>query len=117
MHGSQLTSVIVAFLLVLTRVSAVFTFLPFPGFRAGPDAARILLSLAVTTALFPVWPHLTEAPTAGTLAFWIVQEVCLGLTVGVALSFLAEAAQVAAQVAGLQAGFSYASTIDPTTQA
>src|SRR5437868_4185482 len=105
MHDNQITALAIAFLLVLTRVSAVFTFLPLPGLRTGPDAPRVLFSIAVTMALFPVWPHLPQVPSPGTLAFWMVQEASLGLTVGVALSFLAEAAQVAAQLAGLQAGF------------
>src|SRR5947209_2000855 len=37
--------------------------------------------------------------------------------VGVAVSFLFEGLQMAAQMIGLQAGYSFASTIDPSTQA
>ncbi|HZU26254.1 MAG TPA: flagellar biosynthetic protein FliR [Bryobacteraceae bacterium] len=117
MQDKQLIGFVIGCLLVLTRVSTVFTFLPFPGFRAGPDPARVLFSIAVTVALFPVWPRPGIIPSAGTLALWEIQEAALGLTVGVALSFLAEATQIAAQLAGLQAGFSFASTIDPNTQA
>src|SRR5579884_236896 len=117
MHDKHMVEVALAFLLVFTRISAVFTFLPFPGFRTGPDAARLLLSAAVAIALAPVWPHVTSLPAGGTFIFWMLQEICIGLTVGVLTSFLAEAAQIAAQMAGLQAGFSFASTIDPTTQA
>ena len=40
-----------------------------------------------------------------------------GLTIGVAVAFLLEGIQLAAQIVGLQAGYSFASTIDPTTQA
>jgi len=106
----------VRFLLVLTRAAAVFSFLPLPGLRAGPDAARLLFSAILAVALTPLAP-LPAVPTAGTLVLWEIQELFLGLTVGVALSFLVEATQIAAQMAGLQAGLSFASTIDPTTQA
>jgi flagellar biosynthetic protein FliR len=37
--------------------------------------------------------------------------------VGLVIAFLLEGVQLAAQVLGLQAGYSYASTVDPTTEA
>jgi flagellar biosynthesis protein FliR len=50
------------FVLVLTRVTGAFIFVPLPGFRSGPDIARALLAFSVTLALFPKWPqvNLTE---------------------------------------------------------
>jgi flagellar biosynthesis protein FliR len=47
----------------------------------------------------------------------VLSEASFGITVGLAVAFLAEAFLFAAQVIGMQAGFSYASTVDPTTQA
>ena len=44
-------------------------------------------------------------------------EAGLGLGVGLAVAFLAEAFQMGAQIISLQAGYSFASTIDPTGQA
>jgi flagellar biosynthetic protein FliR len=41
----------------------------------------------------------------------------LGLAVGLAASFLTEGFQVGAQIVSLQAGFSFATTIDPTSGA
>jgi len=105
-------------LLVFARVAGIFTFLPVPGLRTGPDVPRLVLSLLVTGILFPLWPvPRTEDLTAGFLALAMFHEAAFGLTVGVALALLLEGMQMAAQIAGLQAGFSYASTIDPTTQA
>ena len=105
-------------LLVFTRVAGIFTFLPLPGLRTAPDAPRLVLSLCVTGILFPLWP----APSAmnsgwGFMVLAMFNEVAFGLTIGVALALLLEGLQMAAQIAGLQAGFSYASTIDPNTQA
>jgi flagellar biosynthesis protein FliR len=109
------------FLLVLARVSGVVVFVPIPGFSAGPDASRVVLALALTCALFPAWPTLAVAdgPTlaVGRLAGRIATETFLGVTVGLAVAFLLEGVQLAAQALGLQAGYSYASTVDPTTQA
>jgi flagellar biosynthetic protein FliR len=105
-------------LLVFTRVAGIFTFLPLPGLRTAPNAPRLFLSLCLTGILFPLWPAPPAvASTMGFLLISLFHEVAFGLTIGVALAFLLEGLQMAAQIAGLQAGYSYASTIDPTTQA
>jgi flagellar biosynthesis protein FliR len=106
------------FLLVLARVSGVIAIVPIPGLSAGPDAARIVLAVALTIALFPVWPSPAAGEFAtGRLLGWIGAEAAFGLTVGVAVAFLLEGIQLAAQMIGLQAGYSFASTVDPNTQA
>jgi flagellar biosynthetic protein FliR len=53
----------------------------------------------------------------GQLVGGILGESLFGATVGLAVAFLLEGVQLAAQALGLQAGYSYASTIDPSTQA
>jgi flagellar biosynthetic protein FliR len=117
----QLTT-LYGFLFALARVSGVVAFVPIPGFSAGPDSSRVVLSLALTTALFPAWSGgalstAASALTAGPLLGMILSETFFGATIGLAVSFLLEGIQLAAQVLGLQAGYSYASTVDPTTQA
>ena len=118
---SQLTfslPAVFGFVLVLARVSGAFVFVPMPGVNAGPEAARIVLALSFTLALFPRWPHvnLTE-PYIGALVLALLAEAALGLTIGVAVSVLAESFLLAGQIIGLQAGYGFASTIDPSTQA
>jgi flagellar biosynthetic protein FliR len=106
------------FLLVLARVSGVIVMVPIPGISAGTNSSRIILALALTAALFPVWPApALEGPVLGKLMGWVASEAAFGLTIGVAVAFLLEGVQLAAQVIGLQAGYSFASTVDPTTQA
>jgi flagellar biosynthetic protein FliR len=111
-------STLYGFLLVLARVAGLIVFVPLPGMQSTPEAARIVLALALTFALIQVWP----APNAneislGSLVGSVAAEFSFGLMVGVAVSFLFEGFQLAAQMIGLQAGYSYASTIDPSTQA
>jgi flagellar biosynthetic protein FliR len=107
-----------AFFLVLARVAALVTFLPVPGFRAAPDSVRVILALAISVALFPVWPALPNAaPTIGQLTQWAFCEAGFGLLAGLAVSFLTEGFQLAAQIAGLHAGYGYASTVDPSSEA
>lgn len=111
------TSVLFGFLLVLTRVAGTFVFVPIPGVQRGPAAARVVMAAAVTIALFPQWPRALDSPGLGQLVGWVVLEAALGVMLGLAVSFLAEALLVAAQVVGLPAGFAYASMVDPQTQA
>jgi flagellar biosynthetic protein FliR len=51
------------------------------------------------------------------MAGWAAAEAGFGLTIGLAIAFLLEGMQLASQIFGLQAGYSYASTIDPNSQA
>lgn len=111
-------STLYAFLLVLARVAGLIAFLPVPGFRGASDSVRAVLALAVTFALFPVWPPLAnQLAGLGQLCLWVSLEAGFGLAAGLAVGFLTEAFQLATQVFGLQVGYGYATTIDPTSQA
>jgi len=106
------------FLLVLARMAGVFAFLPLPIARNSPAAARIVLALSVTVALFPLWPAPPASRFAiGQTAAWLLSEAAFGLGVGAAVGMLSEALVLSAQMLGLQAGYAYASTIDPATEA
>jgi flagellar biosynthesis protein FliR len=112
------TSVLYGFLLVLARISGVFVFLPLPGFEAGPSAAKITLSMILTFGMYSRWPALDPLPTSMLqVAGWMVAEAAIGLATGLAVAFLIEAVTFAAQAISTQAGFAYASTIDPNTEA
>jgi flagellar biosynthetic protein FliR len=111
-------SVLFGFLFVLARVSGIFVFAPIPGIRESSNTIRAMLSLAITISLFSLWPRPNGVEqNFGTLTAAIFAEGALGLTIGLGVAFVMEALQMAAQVAGLQAGYGYASTIDPGTQA
>lgn len=79
---------------------------------------RVVLGFATAVAVFPSWPagSASEA-TPAMLVLWLASELALGLTIGLLVGFLAEALTVGAHVLALQAGYAYASVVDPTTQA
>lgn len=110
------TTALWGFLLALARVSGLFALIPFPGSRALADPARILLILALTIALAPSWPKM-QPEGAGQLAFWLLADLAFGLGIGLALAFASEAVVACSQTLALQAGFAYATTIDPSSQA
>jgi len=112
------TRLLFGFLLVLARVSGGLVFVPLPGVTAAMAPARVALSLGFTLALVSRWPVLAGPPPGfGVLVSWVAAEAALGLAIGVAVAIVLEAFTLAAQVLGLQAGYAYASTIDPNTEA
>jgi flagellar biosynthetic protein FliR len=111
-------SLLLSFLLVLARVSGAFVFVPIPGVNQVPAVARAALSICFTLALFPRWPAVDATSlTVLRLAGWAAAEASFGIALGIAVAVVMEAFGFAAQVLGVQAGFGFASTIDPNTEA
>jgi flagellar biosynthetic protein FliR len=120
MHGELVLPVgtLLSFLLVLARTGGAVIFVPLPGMRGSPEAARAALALGLTLALMGQWPAVNaEGLTPARLIGWTLAEASIGLAIGVCVAIVLEAFTFAAQVLGLQAGYAYASTVDPTTQA
>jgi flagellar biosynthetic protein FliR len=119
MHSPAIpTSVLYGFLLVLARITGVFIFLPLPGLQAGPSAAKITLAMVLTFGMYSRWPVLDSTPQSMIqVAGWMLAEAAIGVATGLAAAFLIEAVMFAAQAISTQAGFAYASTIDPNTEA
>lgn len=109
---------IVRFLLVLSRMAGLLIFLPIPGLRALPESIRPLVAVALTIPLLGKAPPASAGEVdAGAMFVWCLAELCFGLLWGLAVHFLIEAFVLGAQFLALQAGFGYASIIDPSTQA
>lgn len=110
-------SLLFGFALTLIRISGIFVFLPIPGAQSGPSVARIAFSLACTLAVAPLWPKIEGVPTPSMLVYWALGEAAFGLFAGVAVGWIAEIFTMGAQALSVQAGYSFASTFDPNTQA
>jgi flagellar biosynthetic protein FliR len=112
------TGTLYGFLCVLARVGGALTFVPLPGVRAAIEPARACLALGFTVALAPRWPSVDAQNAPATwLAGLVLSEAAAGIAIGVAIAVVIEAFALAAQVLGTQAGYAYASTIDPTSEA
>ena len=106
------------FLLVLARVAGALTFVPLPGVKGAPEPVRAALALGFTLALRARWPVVEVGRvTAMQMAAWAASEAVVGISIGVTVAIVLEAFTLAAQVLGLQAGYAYAQTIDPNTEA
>ncbi len=119
MRGELVLSIstLLGFVLTLIRVGGVFIFVPLPGVTAVLSPARVILSLGITMALFPEWPRVAATPSAGLFLMWVLAEAGLGIGIGLTVAFVSESLAVGAQVMGLQAGYGFATIVDPNTQA
>ena len=100
----------------LYTLACVFAFLPIAAFKGAPEAAKIVLSLAFTLILWPQWKAPVSADAGmGRIVAGLAGEAGLGFAIGLALAIVLEVFHVAAQVVSLQAGFGFASTIDPNS--
>jgi flagellar biosynthesis protein FliR len=74
--------------------------------------------VSMTFVLFASWPKIDGSQmNIGLLIGWVIAEAGLGIAVGLATAFLMEGFQMGAQIISLQAGYSFATTIDPTSGA
>ena len=115
-----------AFLVCLARLGGLFVFFPWPGWHTASPVPRVFLTIALSIALAPqLLTHLGTSPAskaAGPLVMgeWgslLFAEAALGFAAGLVLLFMMEALAFGGHLIGMQAGFSYASSIDPTTEA
>ncbi len=105
-----------AYLLVLMRVGAMLFVAPVFGGSTVPTQTKILFSLMLSLILLPmtVVPAGAVALDAVPLAWLGINEVLVGLVMGVALVFIFAAIQYAGQIIDFQMGFAIVNLIDPT---
>jgi flagellar biosynthetic protein FliR len=112
----SLARVISAVMIIGLRISGLMLFAPFFGSAVIPPRIKIILVLAITAVLYPVF-----APQLATvsLAQWplvVGRETLLGLAIGLATNVVFEAAQIAGQLLSVQMGYSLVNILDPNTQ-
>ncbi len=114
---------ITGFLLVLFRAAGLFVFLPLPGLSNAPEFLRIALAVSTASALWArgldgrlISPAAQDVQMGGFLLL-AVSEAVWGAFLGLLVKMIEESALLAAQQLGFQAGFSYASTVDPSSNA
>lgn len=106
------------FVLVLSRVAGALAFVPIPGVKNSLEPARAVLAVCIAFLLFPLWPSpAADTVTPGAMIAWMAGEVAFGVAIGLAVAMITEGMLIAAQVLGLQAGYAYVSSVDPTSQA
>lgn len=106
-------------LLLFARVVGVCSFLPVPGLKQAGPVGILVLACAGTALLSggAKSEPLESTASMGAIVGAILSEASLGLLIGLCVNLCVEAFVLAAQLLGLQAGFTYASTVNPMADA
>ena len=103
--------------LMLARIGGMLIYVPIPGTKSAPPLVKAVLAICLSVALLPATTSFHLQPAGfGQLAIWLVGEMIFGLMVGLFVGFLSEGLSFGLQAIAVQAGFSYASTIDPNSE-
>jgi flagellar biosynthetic protein FliR len=113
---------LLCFFAVLVRYSVLVSVLPILGDKFVPAPAKILLSLAITVAVFPallarglISPREAETwgATVGGIVGTLTLEALVGVTLGFAAKMVFDAISFGANMTGNFMGFASASVFDP----
>lgn len=107
-----------AFLWPFFRILGLVGAAPLLSESSIPKRVKLGLAALVTVAVAPGLPPMPELPTASFAGLWIaIQQVVIGIAMGLVMRIVFAAVQTAGEFIGLQMGLSFASFFDPSTGA
>src|SRR5579863_1859821 len=116
MESLHLEALVAAVMFAGVRIGGLMLFAPFLSSGSMPVQVKVGLTVALTALLYPVYGSVRLDTSALGWVQVCSGEVVVGLLLGLTLQFILEAAQMAGQILGVQAGFSLVSILDPQTQ-
>lgn len=112
----SLTSIVGSVLVVGLRVSGLMLFAPFFSSATIPIRVKIVLVIAITAVLYPVYGVRIAPFPASQWPMLVASEMLVGIAIGLATNAVFEAAQIAGQILSVQMGYALVNILDPTTQ-
>lgn len=112
----SIADIIGSVLVVGLRVSGLMLFAPFFGSATIPPRIKIVLVIAITAVLYPVYATHLSPVAASQWPMVAASEMLVGIAIGLATNAVFEAAQLAGQVLSVQMGYSLVNILDPNTQ-
>jgi flagellar biosynthesis protein FliR len=115
---AQLYEWIAAFMWPLARILALIATAPVMGSPSLPARVKIGLAVAITLVVAPTLGPLPQVePFSGTGLLILVQQILVGVAMGLAMKVVFAAVDTAGEIAGLQMGLGFATFYDPQAQA
>jgi flagellar biosynthesis protein FliR len=112
----SLANVVGSVLVVGLRVSGLMLFAPFFSHAGIPPRIKIVLVIAITAVLYPVYGARVGVIGATQWPMVVASEILIGLAIGMATNAVFEGAQLAGQMLSVQMGYSLVNILDPNTQ-
>lgn len=107
------------FVLILTRISGLVISAPVLGLKSAPMQVRIVLAVALAVLVTPFHWQVTATMPANMvgLSLLLVQELLIGLSLGLSIHVLFTGVHVTGQMMGQMSGMSLAEVYDPAQEA
>lgn len=113
----QLYSWVNAFFWPFVRILALLMVAPVFGESTVPRRVKAGLAALLVVAVGPALPPMPTVATASWDSFWIViQQVIIGVALGLTMRMAFTAVQMAGDFVGLQMGLGFATFLDPATR-
>ena len=112
----SLANIIGSVLVVGLRISGLMLFAPFFSSVSIPPRIKIVLVIAITAVLYPVYSPRVGVIGASQWPMVVASEMLVGIAIGLATNAVFEAAQLAGQMLSIQMGYSLVNILDPNTQ-
>ena len=106
--SAQLDAWFAVYFWPFVRILALFSSAPLFYHKAIPKRLKVALAVIITLILAPTLPAATGEP-----GYLLVQQLLVGLSIGLGLQLMFAAFAIAGDLLGLQMGLSFASFIDP----
>lgn len=108
---------VVAFFILLVRITAMFTFLPFFNSNAVPKSIKGAVIMYIAIFLFPeVQVDQSLNVGGGEMLVMVISEATLGFIVGLVINIIFGIMMLAGQQIAMIMGFTMANVMDPQTQ-
>lgn len=113
-----LTDSLILAILIFTRIASIFALIPFFGAANLPMQVRIAFIMMLTVLIFPIasMADVTAIQTFYDLAFHILIETGIGLSVSIATAIVFNAIYIAGTVIDIGIGFSMVNVISATDE-
>jgi flagellar biosynthesis protein FliR len=112
----SITEILNHVLAIGLRVSGLVIFAPFWGSVVIPPRVKVVLIIAITALLYPVYSQQLGPLALTRWPAMIATETLIGIAIGVSTNLIFEAVQVAGQVLSIQIGHSLVNILDPNTE-
>lgn len=109
---------LLAFFLVLLRISAFIVAWPVFGVQTVPAPVKILLALAISLSVFPVvaWGKVTTSLESLQIVWLAVREIFIGLSMGFLARMFFYAINIAGEITSVSMGLANAQLFNPATE-
>jgi len=105
-----------SFVLIFVRISVVFSLIPYFSSESMPRRIRAVVVFFMSMILLPVVAPLKAGdPNLAEMMMLLVQDLIIGVAIGLAVSIIFAGVQTAGQFVGFQMGFAIVNVIDPIT--